>query len=62
MAISYDIDPPITESRPTENDAQFSDVNEVVEEYEVFDHAFMEKGKALKIMSLRMMMLVAMRV
>ena len=43
LAISYDIDPPIIESRPTENDAQFPDVNEVVEEYEVFYHAFMEK-------------------
>ena len=41
LVISYDIDPPITESRTTKNDAQFSDVNEVAEEYEVFYHAFM---------------------
>ena len=43
LAISYDIDPPIIESRPTKNDAQFPDVNEVVEEYKVFYPAFMEK-------------------
>ena len=43
LTISYEIDPPIAESRPTENDAQFPNVNEVAEEYEVFYHAFMEK-------------------
>ena len=43
LAISYDIDPPITESRLTENDAQFPNANEVAEKYEVFYHAFMEK-------------------
>ena len=43
MTIGYEIVPPITESRTTENDAQFPNVNEVAEEFEVFYHAFMEK-------------------
>ena len=45
LAISYDIDPPITESRPTENDARFPDVNKVIEEYEVFLPCLYGKGR-----------------
>ena len=33
--IGYEIDPPIDESGPTDNDAQFPDVNEVAEDDEV---------------------------
>ena len=43
LTISYEIDPPIAESRPIENDVQFPDVTEVVEDDEVFYHAFMER-------------------
>ena len=43
LTISYEIDPPIAESRPIENDVQFLDVTEVVEDDEVFYHAFMER-------------------
>ena len=43
LTINYEIDHPIAKSRPTKNDAQFLDVNEIAEDDEVFYHAFMEK-------------------
>ena len=40
LTISYDIDLPIVELRPTENDVEFPNVNEVVEDDEVFFNFF----------------------
>ena len=43
LTIGYEIDPPIDESRSIDNDVKFPNVNEVVEKYEVVDHAFMDR-------------------
>ena len=43
MTVGYEIDTPTVESRPTNNDAEFPDVDEVVEDDEVIDHAFMDR-------------------
>ena len=50
LLINYDIDPPIDELEPIDNDAQFPDINEVVKDNEVVEddgvdfNAFMERG------------------
>ena len=43
MVINYEKDPPIDESRPTDNDAQFPNINEVAKDDEVAYHAFIKR-------------------
>ena len=43
LTIGYEIDPPIDEPGPIDNDDEFPNVNEVVEEDEVVDNVFMDR-------------------